>query len=96
MTDPSPKVGYLAQQVDKLHADDPTEADIPRPANDPINVAVRIRRDLPDGWGDEVSRTPVELEPSSEIEILSDWVTPPAWPGSGEFATWECLRYEPL
>ena len=76
-------------------SDIPATADIPTPGDDPFDQAVDVRRDLPTGWGDEVSRTPVELEPSSEFETQSEWVTPPTWPGPGQFATWENLRYEP-
>lgn len=78
-------------------SDTPDELDLPPPAKgsswDPYDAAVEVRRDLPEGFGQETSRVEIELSPSSDNESISDWVTPPVWPGAGEFVTWENLRY---
>jgi hypothetical protein len=80
-------------------SDDPAAAELPPPAKDgpgdPLDQPVEVKRDRAQGWGEEVSRTSVDLTPSSGDETVSDWVLPPSWPAAGQFATWENLRYEP-
>lgn len=91
---------YLLSRLNlALSSDSPTEVDLPPPhkdgAGDPLDQAVEVKRDRPTGWGSEVSRTAVDLEPDLEDETRSTWILPPSWPSAGQFATWESLRYEP-
>lgn len=91
---------YLLTRLNlTVPSDTSTEAELPPPykdgPNDPLDQAVEVKRDLPTGWGSEISRTAVDLEPDGDDETRSTWTLPPSWPSAGQFATWECLRYEP-